>query len=487
MALTRREFMKSAAAAGLATIAPKSHRPNIVLILVDDLGNRSLSCFGATVPTPNLDRLARKGIVFRNAHAAPMCAPTRDEMMTGLSRARFKGRPGAEVPFFTNRLQRLGYATGIAGKWFVGSVFDPPLRGFGESCILVNGYRHWAPDVMVWGSGGRFKELNQPQVEGRLNEWEIPLDETERYHATRLPDHYGEDVAVDLLCDFMDRHREGPFLAYYASKLTHVPHVPTPDGDPGAIAAFKTAFAASHDRNLQGLGEAAEKQAAQRGIRIDDSNYRNDGLHYLDKLAARLIDKIRGLGIERDTIVIFASDNGNSALDPLPEGAERLPGRKGGCREGGTRIPLIVSWPGRIRPGSACDDLVHVQDFGPTLLELAGGSMPPGDSYDGRSFAPQLLGQEGSPREWFIGTGAHPSIWLKRVVEELGKPRMEAYSLVWVRGRRYKLYNDGRFYDLSEDLMEQRRIPPGNGSPAAEAARREYQVILDQITGASGS
>ena len=120
--------------------AETAEGPNIVLILTDDLGDRSLSCFGGTVSTPNLDRLAREGMVFRNAHAAPMCAPTRDEMFTGISRARFKGRPGIETPFFTNRLQQLGYRTGMAGKWFVGSVFDPPRRGFDEACIMVNGY-----------------------------------------------------------------------------------------------------------------------------------------------------------------------------------------------------------------------------------------------------------------------------------------------------------------------------------------------------------
>ena len=141
--------------------AEPAPRPNAVLILVDDLGNRCLSCFGGAVPTPNLDRLARGGMVFRNAHAAPMCAPTRDEMFTGLSRAG-RGRPDASVPFLTNDLQKAGYATGMAGKWFVGSVFDPPRRGFDEACIMVNGYRHWAPDIMVFGSGGMFQEWNQP-------------------------------------------------------------------------------------------------------------------------------------------------------------------------------------------------------------------------------------------------------------------------------------------------------------------------------------
>jgi len=255
MRRTRRDFLRWTTGVAIGSVAAaraggKPRRPNVLLILADDLGEKSLSCFGATVPTPNLDKLAAGGMVFRNAHAAPMCAPTRDEMFTGLSRARFAGRPGAETPFFTHRLAKLGYATGMAGKWFVGSVFDPPLRGFDESLILVNGYRYWAPDVMVFGS---------------------------------------------------------------------------------------------------------------------------------------------------------------------------------------------------------------------------------------RSFAPQLLGRKGTPREWFIGFGAHESIWLDRVRAELGKPNLKADRPVWVHGSRFKLYRDGRFYDLKDDLAEARRIPPGKGTPEAEAARAKYQAILDGL------
>ncbi len=490
--MKRRQFMKTAAIAAIgpavtvgasAASAKSKRKPNILLILVDDLGERSLSCFGSTAPTPNMDRLAREGMVFRNAHAAPMCAPTRDEMFTGLSRARFKGRPDAETSFFTNHLQTCGYATGMAGKWFVGSVFDPPLRGFDEACTMVNGYRHWAPDIMVWGSGGMFRELNQPKVQGRLNEWEIPHDTTERHHATRLPDRYGEDVAVDFLCDFMERRKEEPFFAYYSSKLTHVPQAPNPDGDPQAIEAYRKAFAGIYDRNLQGLEEAARKNAEGKSIRgASRDTYRNQGIAYIDKMVGRLIDKLNSLGLSRDTVVLVTSDNGNSALDPLPEGAERLPGRKGDCREGGTRVPLIVCRPGKIKAGSNCDDLVHVQDFLPTFLDIAGGKATSGQICDGRSFMPQMLGREGSPREWFVGYGAHPSIWLKRVAEEIGKPDLEAYKLIWVQGHKYKLYNDGRFYNIADDLAEEHRIRASAGSAEAETTRREFQEILNEYT-----
>lgn len=470
------------AGAGKPSADRRSKRPNILLILANDLGNRSLSCFGATVATPNLDRLVKGGMAFTCAHAAPMCAPTRDEMFTGLSRARIRGRPGAETPFFTNHLRTLGYATGMAGKWFVGKVFDPPLRGFHESLILVNGYRHWAPDVMAFGGRGMFKELNQPKVQGRLNEWEIPRDKDERHHATRLPDRYGEDAAVEFLCDFIERHKGGPFFAYYSSKLAHVPHAPTPDGEAKEITAYKAAFNRANDRDLKGLGAFARAEAKRRGARLKGKRYRNDAIAYLNKMVGRLIAKLDELDLRRDTVVVFASDNGNSGIDPLPDGAQCLPGRKGDCREGGTRIPLVAVWPGRVRAGSTCDDLVHVQDVGPTLLELAGGAWPEGVPCDGRSFAPQLLGRKGAPRRWYVGYGAHPNLWLKRVAKELGKPNLKRYRLVWVRGLRYKLYNDGRFYDLQEDLAETRRIPPGKGGAAAEAARKELSAVLGKYT-----
>ena len=393
--LTWQTAVLRATAASATETAPK---PNIVLILADDLGNRSLSCFGATVPTPNLDRLVREGMSFQNAHAAPMCAPTRDEMFTGMSRARFKGRPGLDTPFFTNLLQQQGYRTGMAGKWFVGSVFDPPRRGFDEACIMVNGYRHWAPDIMVFGSGGLFQELNQPPVEGRLNEWEIPLEGDTRHKASCLSERYSDDVQVEFLCDFIDRHKATPFFAYYSSKLAHVPPAPTPDGDPDEIDIYRKAFASDHDRDLSKLQPFIQAEMQRRGTQAPvQREYRNNTIRYLDKSAGRLLDHIDQTGLRENTVVIFLSDNGNSAIDPLPEGAERLPGRKGDSREGGTRVPLIVRWPVRIAPGSECGDLVHVQDFLPTFVELAGGEITNAAEYDGRSFAPQLLGKGGLP------------------------------------------------------------------------------------------
>ena len=321
-----------------ALAAETPSKPNIVLILADDLGNRSMSCFGGTVPTPNLDRLTREGMVFDNAHAAPMCAPTRDEMFTGYSRARLGGRPGLETPFFTNLLQKEGYCTGMAGKWFVGSVFDPPRRGFDEACIMVNGYRHWAPDIMVFGSGGMFQELNQPPVKGRLNEWEIPLEGDARHKATCLREQYSEDVQVDFLCDFIDRHKNEPFFAYYSSKLAHVPPAPTPDGDADEIDIYRKAFAHSHDRDLSKLQPFIEAEIQRRGVKAPaHREYRNDAIAYLDNSVGRLLAHVDEAGLSENTVVVFLSDNGNSAIDPLPEGAERVPGRKGDSREGGTQ------------------------------------------------------------------------------------------------------------------------------------------------------
>jgi arylsulfatase A-like enzyme len=471
-------------AATLSPVLPcpgKPASPNVLLILVDDMGDKSLGCFGCSVPTPNLDRLAGHGMVFTNAHACPMCAPTRDEMLTGISRARTKGRPGRDIPFFTNHLQKLGYTTGMAGKWFAGSVFDPPLRGFDESCIMVNGYRHWAPDVMVFGSRGMMKELNQPQVEQRLNEWEIPLGGDAPNRATRLRGRYAEDVSVDFLCDFIDRHSGTgtPFFAYYSSKLVHVPHSPNPGHPKPEQEIYEQAFARTTDRDLRDLSKDVGELARKRGVRIDSRDYREQGIAYLDKLAGRLVAKLTQSGVLENTLILFASDNGNSALDPIRQGVDRLPGRKGDSRDGGTRIPLVAHWPARIKGGQSCGQLVHVQDLGPTLLELAAGDrgLVLMDKTDGVSFAPVLLGKPSEARHHFIGCGAHPSVWLNRVRAELGQGDMDAYRLVWTRGDRFKLYNDGRLYDLQSDLAEEHRIPRGHGSETAESFRRKMEAL----------
>jgi arylsulfatase A len=141
---------------------------------------------------------------------------------------------------------------------------------------------------------------------------------------------------------------------------------------------------------------------------------------------------------------------------------------------------LIASWPGTIAAGSTCDDLVHVQDFGPTLVEVAGGDPARLGPCDGRSFAPRLRGEAGNPRAWFVGSGAHESVWLERVAKETGQPGLKPYDLSWVRGLRYKLYSDGRFYDLETDMAEEHRIAEGAGGDEAEAVRARSRAVLDE-------
>ncbi len=472
-------------AAALALAAPEAPgtpappRPNILLILADDAGANSLGCLGGAVPTPHLDRLAAGGMTFSRCHAAPMCAPTRDEMMTGKTRLRLGGRPGTEVLFFTNLLQKAGYANAIAGKWFVGDApsFNPPRRGYDEACILVNGYRHWSPDVMVWGSRGLLRELNQPASTGKLNEWQVPVGGGPG-RATRLAERYAEDVAADFLCDFMERRREGPFFAFYSAKLVHVPQAPTPDAGPEVAAVCREAFARFEAKGDFNVEAAIRDGAKRRGLSLPGEE-RQESMRYLDKTAGRLIAKLDELKIREKTLVLFTSDNGNSETDPVRDGVRRVPGKKGDSRDGGTLVPLVANWPGTISPGSRCDNLVHVQDFLPTFAELAGAELPEGETFDGLSFAPPLLGRPGRPREWFIGSGAHPSVWLERVRKDFGNPALESYALRWVRGLRWKLYGDGRFYDLEEDPAEERPVRPGTGSPEAEQARKRFQEVLD--------
>jgi arylsulfatase A len=460
---------------GFVVTLAAAQPPNIVLIVADDPGAKSIGAFGGAIPTPNLDKLVQSGMTFPHCHAAPMCAPTRDELMTGLSRARFKNRPGLETAYFTQHLQKLGYQTCISGKWYVGSVFNPPRRGFDESCIMVNSYRHWAPDIMVFGSQGLFQELNQPPFTGTLNEWFIPLEGATPNKATRLSDRYSEDVAVDFLCDFIQRHQKGPFFAYYTPKLVHYPHAPNPDHPKelgklfcdgyNRFIAKPTKTKEATEVAIQFQAVAApwiKEEAKRRNIKLpSDKLYRDAGLTYLDKLVGRIVSKLGEAGLLDQTIVIYTSDNGNSALDVLREGVTRAPGAKGSTLDGGTLVPLVVNWPNKIKPGTHCDDLVNVQDFLPTFLELAGGQLPGGEKIDGRSFAPQLFGNKGNPREWFIGS--------------FGKR-------VWVRGLRYKLYNDGRFYDLQNDWPEESQIKPGTGGQEAEAVRIQFQAILDKFS-----
>jgi arylsulfatase A len=347
-------------------------KPNVVFILADDLGVECLSAYGGTShKTPNIDRLAKEGMRFTKSFSHPFCSPSRGSLLTG----RYPFQNGLKVvlhskkqeniylkpsqPSFPRQLKQHGYATQIVGKWHVSLEHKHnTIREFG-----FDHYQTWC--------------IFDEKGEKTTRFWNPYLMRDDRIIAAEIKNRYGPDVDLEVYLDFIKTNAKAkkPFLAYYSTYLPHYPWEPTPDS----------------------------KEKAYRAPNSDhkgDPKYFPDMLAYLDKQIGSMLQTLDDLGIADNTIIIFLADNGTDTglINQWGEG-KSIAGGKGTMTDRGTHVPLLVRWPGKIKAGSVCEDLVDFTDFLPTLCELTGAKLPE-PSIHGRSFAPQLLGQPGQPREW---------------------------------------------------------------------------------------
>jgi len=347
-------------------------KPNVVFILADDLGVECLSAYGGTShKTPNIDRLAKEGMRFTKSFSHPFCSPSRGSLLTG----RYPFQNGLKVvlhskkqeniylkpsqPSFPRQLKQHGYATQIVGKWHVSLEHK-------HNTIREFGFDHY----QTWG-------IFDEKGEKTTRFWNPYLLRDDRIIAAEIKNRYGPDVDLEVYLDFIKTNAkaEKPFLAYYSTCLPHYPWEPTPD------SKEKTYRAPNSDHK-------------------GDPKYFPDMLAYLDKQIGSMLQTLDDLGIADNTIIIFLADNGTDTglVNQWGEG-KSIAGGKGTMTDRGTHVPLLIRWPGKIKAGSVCEDLVDCTDFLPTLCELTGAKLPE-PSIHGRSFAPQLLGQPGQPREW---------------------------------------------------------------------------------------
>ena len=345
-------------------------KPNIILICADDLGIEALKAYGGHgVQTPHLDKLADNGMLFTHCFANPACSPSRVEIMTGT----YPGFTGVrhvlskwddntyldptKFNSFANQLKKAGYATAIAGKWNVSWLErNDTVKAFGfdEHCL-------WQ---MYDRNGSKRSRYYKPhfRMNGRIEDESIAKQ-------------FGPDVLADFMIDFMKRKKGEPFLVYYPALLVHTPYIRVPGG--------------------------------QATSAVPDSEQKNgpecfaEMVEYLDKNVGRLVNTVDELGISNKTIVIFCADNGTHGpvTSVWGENRTRIKGGKMTMTDRGSRVPLIVSWPQTITPGTRCDDLVELADFLPTFLQIASAPKPV-QHIHGQSFLPQLLGKEAPPRQW---------------------------------------------------------------------------------------
>lgn len=433
--MNRRHFLGCLAGTAAGLAAPRRRPPNIVLILADDLGWTDLGCFGSTFyETPNIDRLAQQGMRFTNAYAAcPVCSPTRASIMTGKYPARLHvtdwipGRtpPGLKmrIPEWTpylplnevtiaEALKPAGYVSGIAGKWHLGDEdYYPEKQGFD------------------WNFGGC--HLGAPP--SYFYPYKIPNIRSGK------PGEYLTDRLTDETLGFIDTSKSQPFFLYFAQYAVHTPV----QGKPEMTAHYRT-------KVRPGQAHSHPEYAAM--------------IQSMDESVGRVMRKLEELKLADNTIVIFASDNGGVVGRRHITSNEPLREEKSTLYEGGIRVPLIVRWPGAVKPGGVSETPVSSVDFFPTIMEMTGGSAP---AVDGVSLVP-LLRQQGSLKR--------SSLYWHYPHYNFHQPLIPTRPCGAIRKGDFKLiefYEDGfrELYNLREDIGERKNLASAMPEKAEELRR----------------
>jgi arylsulfatase A len=433
-------------------------KPNILFILTDDEGWTTLGCYGnKLVPTPNLDRLAAEGMRFTDAYVTPQCTPTRAALLTGQQNARngmwhvipwygYPWAPLAEPPFVENLpretftiakgLKAAGYATAIVGKWHLTRNGDGDYTGLKPEAAAHYGF-DFSPAPPA------------PSYQGQGDK--------------------GVDWLTDQAASFIEKNRGRAWFVYLAHHTVH-----------GPLSAPEAL-----------VRKYSQKGAPEKGL--NNATFLAM-LEHMDNSIGRLMGRLDDLGLRQNTIVVFESDNGGVHRLRMPKAEATADGKwhltrgdsvfdnaplregKGSLYEGGIRVPLIVRWPGQVKPGSLCATPVHVVDWMPTLFQVAGASAPANYPIDGVSIVPLLQGRDIAPRALFwyapfyeLRWNAVPSAVIRdgdwKLIESFG----DSFTAddVYVPGRRVELYN------LKDDIGETRDLS------ATQTARRDE--LLDKL------
>ncbi len=444
--------------------------PNILLILLDDVGVESFASYtdnpvntadGQSIDTPAIDSLSATGIRYLQAHSTPLCTPSRVQLLTGkysYRNYRAFGYLDASERTVAQLLRQNGYRTAIAGKWQLSWVGDHRSRHSDGSNIVPTGvtavtgitpqvmrhdygfdtYLLWYLNGTESQKGSRYwaPRIERPSKDGRSS-----------VHMSTKDADYGPDLFAEKIKSFIRTSAADgvPFFAYYPMALPHDPWVSTPTSP-------------------------AERKTG------NDPIYFDDNVEYADRIVGELMAHLEdpnGDGDNKDsirdnTLVILTSDNGADPDIVIKTDAGRVTGGKFSPTTRGTRVPLILNWPGTLSPGISSRP-VDFSDLGPTLLSVAGVTPPADLGMDGQA----LLDSLGTPlKNRTIAYLYHKPLWGNRLPD----------NVVWefAQEATYKLYADGRFYHTIEDPDELSDLAKGTLTPAQLAIRSRLRAELDR-------
>jgi len=424
---------------GLSGIASEAYsqaeKPNIVLILIDDLGYSAMQCYGnKLVPTPNIDRIAQNGVRFTQAYACPQSTPTRASLLTGQYTANNKmwhvipkyGCPYArmsEPDYLDNlpreqftvaeALQRAGYTTACVGKWH----------------------------LSTYPNDGYYTYLYADKAHFYGFDYVTPIQNPTEYHATG---DKGVNFLTDDAIQFVEKNQKKPFFLYLSHHTIH-----------GKVLAPK-------ELELKYLEEGYPAEG------LNSATYLA-ALKHLDNSVGRFMNKLTELGLDKNTVVIYMSDNGgvDQEFDNAP-----LRYGKGTVYEGGTRVPFMIQWPGKVQAGIISKSPVHAIDIYPTLLEIAHAPKPAEQKLDGVSLLPLITGDKKSElnaakrffkRPVFMYAPLYDLLWGATPAASMV---LGDYKVIWFFGDYIDLEQNGKYitqgrvelYNLTKDIGEKQDL-----------------------------
>lgn len=436
-----------------AAFADENRPPNIVFILLDNVGQEWFGCYGGeSGVTPTIDGLAAGGVRVEHCYTPPVCGPSRTVALTGRyphstgfrlhhDAALYSGGgldPEREI-LFPRLFRKAGFATGITGKWQVNHLYDEPgvlqRHGFDESLVWPGSLDRDRMSEADWQTyldavARESVEETVPFIERIESRYWDPVflngSDRERHEGK-----FGPDVSQEFATDFMRRHRDGRFLLYLPMVLTHGAYYPHP----------VTSTPLNRDEN-----RPQEEMFA-------------DMLRYADQLIAGIVDELEALALRDDTILLVASDNGTEKSLTTRQNGVDVTGGLYQLNERGGSVAMLANCPKRI-PGGRTLPLADFTDIYPTLCELAGVPLDPGHRPDGISFAAFLTNPQAHPhRDWILN---------------------EYHETRVVRDGKFKLYSDGRLYDADADPDETRDLA-NEDDPLMKEARKRLESVLDSL------